>query len=69
MKPEHNRGVCHCGADADGHILGYCSLCSDVRCDAYPGACAPCPQSFCRLCRDANDCGSCGECNPMVPTI
>lgn len=31
---------CHCGREANGHLRGFCQLCSDVRCDAYPGACA-----------------------------
>lgn len=32
--------ACHCGKTANGYLDGYCQECSDVRCDAYPGACA-----------------------------
>lgn len=44
--PEAERidwSTCHCGSNADGHLMGYCAHCSSVRCDAYPGACNPTP--------------------------
>jgi hypothetical protein len=48
--PTHDSEVCHCGEPVtygfDGdptHHRGMCVECDAVRCDAYPGACAPDP--------------------------